>query len=178
MRVNSISVLNYKNLSDVNIGLSAKINCFIGNNGMGKTTAMRSARLILADMLHMEQKSISKRLLLCAPLFAISLGLLVFSIINANGFTIIWRYFSWCNQTLSVFTLWAITVYLVIEKKNYFVTYVPALFMTYVVTTYICIAPEGFRLPESLSYAIGTFFTIIAVAWFNMWRNNKLEIKK
>ena len=97
--------------------------------------------------------------------------------VNANGFTIIWRYFSWCNQTLSVFTLWAITVYLVLEKKNYFVTYVPALFMTYVVTTYICIAPEGFQLPESLSYAIGTFFTIIAVAWFNMWKNNKLEIK-
>ena len=140
-------------------------------------TAMRSARLILADMLHMEQKSISKRLLLCAPLFAVSLGLLLFSIINANGFTIIWRYFSWCNQTLSVFTLWAITVYLVLEKKNYFVTYVPALFMTYVVTTYICIAPEGFQLPESLSYAIGTFFTIIAVAWFNMWKSNKLGIK-
>ena len=139
-------------------------------------TAMRSARLILADMLKMEQKSISKRLLLCAPLFAASLGLLIFSIMNNDGFTIIWRYFSWCNQTLSVFTLWAITVYLVLEKKNYFVTLLPALFMTCVVTTYICIAPEGFRLPQSVSYAVGAFFMVMAAVWFKMWKN-KLGIR-
>lgn len=133
-------------------------------------TAMRSARLILADMLHMEQKSISKRLLLCAPLFAASLGLLIFSIMNADGFTIIWRYFSWCNQTLSVFTLWAITVYLVLEKKNYFVTLLPALFMTCVVTTYICIAPEGFRMNEIVAYCIGGAATLTAAIWFVTWK--------
>ena len=133
-------------------------------------TAMRSARLILADMLHMEQKSISKRLLLCAPLFVASLGILVFSIANADGFTVIWRYFSWCNQTLSVFTLWAITVYLVLEKKNYFVTLLPALFMTCVVTTYICIAPEGFRLNEVVAYCIGGAVTICAIIWFINWK--------
>ena len=133
-------------------------------------TAMRSARLILADMLKMEQKSISKRLLLCAPLFAASLGLLIFSIMNNDGFTIIWRYFSWCNQTLSVFTLWAITVYLVLEKKNYFVTLIPALFMTCVVTTYICIAPEGFRMNETIAYIIGGVATITAIVWFASWK--------
>ena len=134
-------------------------------------TAMRSARLIFADMLHMEQKSISKRLLLCAPLFVVSLGLLIFSILNANGFTIIWRYFSWCNQTLSVFTLWALTVYLVLEKKNYFVTLLPALFMTCVVTTYICIAPEGFRVNATVSYVIGGLATLFAAVTFIRWKN-------
>lgn len=134
-------------------------------------TAMRSSRLILADMLKMEQKSISKRLLLCVPLFVASLGILFYSIINADGFTIIWRYFSWCNQTLSVFTLWALTVYLVLEKKNYFVTLLPALFMTCVVTTYICIAPEGFRINETTSYIIGGAITIIAATWFYGWKN-------
>lgn len=133
-------------------------------------TAMRSARLILADMLHLEQKSISKRLLLCAPLFVASLGLLVFSILNSDGFTIIWRYFSWCNQTLSVFTLWAITVYLVLEKKNYFVTLIPALFMTCVVTTYICIAPEGFQLNDVIAYSIGGMATVLAIIWFSIWK--------
>ena len=133
-------------------------------------TAMRSARLILADMLHLEQKSISKRLLLCVPLFLASLGILIYSIMNADGFTIIWRYFSWCNQTLSVFTLWAITVYLVLEKKNYLVTLLPALFMTCVVTTYICIAPEGFRMNEVLSYCIGGVATLIAAIWFMTWK--------
>ena len=139
-------------------------------------TAMRSARLILADMLHLEQKSISKRLLLCAPLFVASLGILIFSIVNDDGFTIIWRYFSWCNQTLSVFTLWAITVYLVMEKKNYFVTLLPALFMTCVVTTYICIAPEGFRMNEILAYCIGGTSTIAAAVLFARWKN-KLGIR-
>ena len=142
-------------------------------------TAMRSARLILADMLHMEQKSISKRLLLCAPLFVVSLGLLIFSILNANGFTIIWRYFSWCNQTLSVFTLWALTVYLVLEKKNYFVTLLPALFMTCVVTTYICIAPEGFSVNATASYVIGGLATLFAAVTFIRWRkkNSGLMLK-
>jgi carbon starvation protein CstA len=110
-------------------------------------------------------------LLLCAPLFVASLGLLVFSILNANGFTIIWRYFSWCNQTLSVFTLWAITVYLVLEKKNYYVTLLPALFMTCVVTTYISIAPEGFRLDETISYVIGGIVTVAAMFIFAKWKN-------
>ena len=139
-------------------------------------TAMRSARLILADMLHMEQKSISKRLLLCVPLFVASLGLLVFSIVNANGFTIIWRYFSWCNQTLSVFTLWALTVYLVLEKKNYFVTLLPALFMTCVVTTYICIAPEGFQINPTVSYIIGGVVTLAAMFIFARWEKS-LKLK-
>lgn len=139
-------------------------------------TAMRSARLILADMLHMEQKSISKRLLLCAPLFVASLGILIFSIINADGFTIIWRYFSWCNQTLAVFTLWAITVYLVLEKKNYFVTLLPALFMTCVVTTYICVAPEGFRLNETIAYIIGGVATMTAVVWFISWKKKNAPV--
>ncbi|MBQ8221811.1 MAG: carbon starvation protein A [Bacteroidales bacterium] len=133
-------------------------------------TAMRSARLILADMLHLEQKSISKRLLLCGPLFVASLGILIFSIINADGFTIIWRYFSWCNQTLAVFTLWAMTVYLVLEKKNYLVTLLPALFMTCVVTTYISVAPEGFRLNEIVSYCIGGAATMAAIVWFVVWK--------
>ena len=119
----------------------------------------------------MEQKSISKRLLLCAPLFVVSLGLLIFSILNANGFTIIWRYFSWCNQTLSVFTLWALTVYLVLEKKNYFVTLLPALFMTCVVTTYICIAPEGFGVNATVSYVIGGLATLFAAVTFIRWKN-------
>ena len=68
-------------------------------------TALRSARLIIADFLHMEQKSIRRRLLICIPLFLITAGTLVYSLTDADGFKIIWRYFAWCNQTLSVFTL-------------------------------------------------------------------------
>lgn len=123
-------------------------------------TALRSARLILADFFHMEQKSVKNRLLLCVPIMLVVTGILIFSIVSQDGFNIIWRYFSWLNQVLSVFTLWAITVYLVRNNKNYFVTMIPALFMTCVTMTYLCIAPEGFHLNPVLSYIIAGVITI------------------
>ena len=88
-------------------------------------TAFRSARLIVADFLGMEQKSIRKRLYICVPMFLAAIGLLLYSLKDADGFDRIWRYFAWSNQTLSVFTLWAVTVYLVRERKGhiYYITY-------------------------------------------------------
>ena len=136
-------------------------------------TALRSARLIIADFLHMEQKSIRRRLLISIPLFLITAGTLVYSLTDADGFKIIWRYFAWCNQTLSVFTLWAITVYLVREKKPYIITLIPALFMTCVSVTYICIAPEGFQLPSALSYAIGAAAVLVTLVWFVLWKRKQ-----
>ena len=132
-------------------------------------TALRSARLIAADFLHIEQRSIVKRLLICIPLFLLTIGVLVYSLSDAEGFKIIWRYFAWCNQTLSVFTLWAITVYLVREKKNYYITLLPSLLMTLVCSTYICIAPEGLSLPQPVAYGIGGACVLIAVVWFMTW---------
>ena len=69
-------------------------------------TAFRSARLIVADFLHMEQKSMTKRLLISVPLFLISIVILIYSLKDQAGFDMIWRYFAWTNQTLAVFTLW------------------------------------------------------------------------
>ena len=134
-------------------------------------TALRSARLILADILHLEQKSIRRRLYICIPLFLVTMGVLIYSLADADGFKIIWRYFAWSNQTLSVFTLWAITVYLVQQKRYaYWVTLIPALFMTCVSVTYICIAPEGFQLPQLVSYAIGGVAVLVAIVWFAVWK--------
>ncbi len=132
-------------------------------------TALRSGRLIVADMLHMEQKSIGKRLLICLPIFAVTIGILLYSLKDAAGFDMIWRYFAWCNQTLSVFTLWAITVYLVRAQKNFCITLLPALFMTAVCSTYICIAPEGLSLAAPVAYGIGAACTLIAIGWFAVW---------
>ena len=133
-------------------------------------TALRSARLIIADFLHMEQKSMRHRLMICLPLFIVTAATLVYSLADADGFKIIWRYCAWCNQTLSVFTLWAITVYLVREKKPHIITLIPALFMTCVSVTYICIAPEGFSLPHPMSYAIGAVAVVVAFVWFLGWK--------
>lgn len=112
-------------------------------------TALRSARLIAADFMNFNQKPIKNRLMISVPLFV-----LTFIILQMN-FDVLWRYFAWSNQTLSVFTLWAITVYLARLKKFYFISLFPAMFMTAVTITYILVAPEGFSLAYSVSVAAG-----------------------
>ena len=140
-------------------------------------TALRSARLIAADFLHIDQRAVSKRLLICIPLFLLTSGVLLYSLRDADGFKIIWRYFAWCNQTLSVFTLWAITVYLVRNKKNFYIALLPALFMTCVCSTYICIAPEGLSLAPAISYVIGGACVLVALVWFILWYRKNTCIK-
>lgn len=133
-------------------------------------TALRSARLIVADFLHVEQKSIKKRLLISLPLFLLTFAVLVYSLSDKDGFDMIWRYFAWCNQTLSVFTLWAITVYLVLHKKIYWVTFIPALFMTLVCVSYFCLAPECLSLPHAFSYVVGGVVVLLSAILFFMWK--------
>ena len=133
-------------------------------------TAFRSARLIVADFLHLEQRSISKRLVICIPLFLVAIGLLLYSQKDQAGFDMIWRYFAWCNQTLAVFTLWALTVYLAGAKKLYIVTLIPALFMTAVCSTYIFVAPEGLGLGVGISQTIGAIVTVLSLVFFIIWK--------
>lgn len=133
-------------------------------------TAFRSARLIVADFMGIEQKSMRKRLYICIPMFVIAIGLLLYSLRDVAGFDMIWRYFAWANQTLSVFTLWAVTVFLAGCGKNYWITLVPALFMTCVCSTYICIAPEGLGLSHSIAYSVGSACVVVAIIWFGMWK--------
>lgn len=126
--------------------------------------------------MHLEQKSIAKRLLICIPIFAVTIGILLYSQRDAAGFDMIWLYFAWCNQALSVFTLWAVTVFLVRAKKNYYITLFPALFMTAVCSTYICIAPEGLALSDYVSYIIGGLCTLVAAIGFVSWYRKQNSI--
>lgn len=100
-------------------------------------TALRSARLIIADFLKFDQKPIVKRLMIAVPMFAAVILLLIWQINNPDGFKTLWLYFGWSNQTLSVFTLWTITIFLHKYKKCYWVTLIPAIFMTVVSLTFI-----------------------------------------
>lgn len=138
-------------------------------------TAFRSARLIVADFLGLEQKSIRRRLYICVPMFLAAIGLLLYSLRDAQGFDMIWRYFAWSNQTLSVFTLWAVTVYLVRTRKGltYYITFIPALFMTAVCATYICVAPEGLGLSAGWSPYIALVALLVAAVWFGVWYSKK-----
>ncbi len=100
-------------------------------------TALRSARLIIADFIKFDQKPIAKRLMIAVPMFAAVLLLLIWEQTNPDGFNTLWQYFGWSNQTLSVFTLWTITIFLHKHKKCYWITLIPAIFMTVVSLTFI-----------------------------------------
>lgn len=123
-------------------------------------TALRSARLIASDFMHYEQRTVVRRLIISIPVFAVT-----FFIMQID-FNVLWRYFAWCNQTLAVFTLWAITVYLVRHSKPYWISMLPAMFMTCVCVTYILYAPEGFRLDYYVSLGAGVAVALLAGVMF------------
>lgn len=133
-------------------------------------TAFRSARLIVADFLHMEQRSISKRLLICIPLFLVAILILIYNLSDPAGFEKIWRYFAWSNQTLAVFTLWAITIYLSRKGKPYWITLIPALFMMAVVITYILFDRSGIELLYTTSVIISAISVVISAIYFFLYR--------
>ncbi|MBO4282023.1 MAG: carbon starvation protein A [Bacteroidales bacterium] len=123
-------------------------------------TALRSARLIVADIFHIDQKPIYKRFLVALPVFLLAGAILVYTFVDADGFQTIWRYFAWANQLLATVTLYAITVYLFRKGKIWWLTLLPALFMTMVCGTYIFIAPVGFHLQPAVAYSLSGLLTL------------------
>ena len=146
-------------------------------------TAFRGARLILAETFRLDQKKIRNRLLITIPLLAVGGLLTWFAIANDNGFGIIWRYFSWSNQTLAMIALWVATAYLVRKGRYRFgslLTALPATFMSAVSMTYILAASEGFRLPTRVAYPIGgafagALFVVYVVLWAYCARRRLIE---
>lgn len=128
-------------------------------------TAFRSARLTIADWFKIDQKVIKNRLFLSIPLLGVGY------LISLIDYQVVWRYFSWSNQTLAMFVLWAGAVYLVKEAKvakpiSSLMAAIPATFMSAVTCTYILYADEGFKLSEFISYPIGIVFAIICLGAF------------
>lgn len=126
-------------------------------------TALRSGRLIISDFLHFDQKKLWKRLAIAVPVFAVT-----FLVMNLKA-DVLWRYFAWSNQTLSIFTLWACSVYLFKEKRQFIITIIPAMFMTAVCTTYILVAPEGFHIPYNIGVGCGIAMAVIFLGIFTFW---------
>ena len=116
--------------------------------------------------------------MISVPMFLVAIALLFYSLRDQDGFDMIWRYFAWSNQTLAVFTLWALTVYLAHAGKCYWVTLVPAVFMTMVCSTYLLVAPEGLQLPLEISLAIGVALTLFVCALFFRFKARILNQSK
>ena len=126
-------------------------------------TAFRSARLILAEVTGLEQKVIKNRLIITIPLLGLG------AVLTQLDFNVLWRYFSWSNQTLAMISLWVATAYLLKYNKNRMaslITALPAAFMSAVSVTYICMAKEGFRMSQAISYPLGI---VAALALFGFY---------
>ena len=123
-------------------------------------TAFRSARLVLADWFKIDQNKFSKRLILCVPLLAVG------AFVGHLDYSIVWRYFSWTNQTLAMIVLWTASMYLFREKKNYWITAVPATFMSAVSMTYFFCAPECLHLSTTIAYPVGLVLAALFLGIF------------
>ena len=102
-------------------------------------------------------------------MFASAIALLLWQIENPDGFNVIWKYFGWANQTLAVFTLWTVTVYLVEQKKPFIITLIPALFMTVVCSTFLFISNQALNLGQTISYSLASLVLAVALGWFSVW---------
>lgn len=108
-------------------------------------TAFRSARLTISDAFSIPQTKLIQRFAVAIPLFAVCI---VLTMIN---FDVLWRYFAWSNQTLATIFLWTASVCLAQARKNFWITLLPAVFMTTVVVSYIIQAPEGLGLGAAIA---------------------------
>ena len=129
-------------------------------------TALRSARLMVADMTRFSQRKLWRRALLSLPIFAVTFALMLMD------FNVLWRYFAWCNQTLAMFTLWGITVYLARRGKAYWISLIPAVFMTVVCVSYLLIAPrpEGIGLSQNIGLITGSAVAVLLLGLFVRFR--------
>ena len=146
-------------------------------------TAFRSARLVLADWFHLDQKNWKNRLMLCIPVLGVGAVLGIGNALGKIDYTIIWRYFSWTNQTLAMIVLWAASMFLFYEKKNYWITAVPATFMTAVSITYFMLGNEclgqflnkdGYN--TALAYPVGILFAALFLRIF-LYSIKKRDVK-
>ena len=137
-------------------------------------TAFRSARLILAEWSGLHQDKLRNRLVLTLPLLALS------AVLTQMDFNVLWRYFSWSNQTLAMIVLWCASVYFIRNGKplHFLLPGLPAAFMTAVSVTYILMAQEGLSLPAALAYPVGIAAALAAFLWCCIYaRRSTSEIR-
>ena len=160
-------------IADSTLGIVGSILAILGVVAAPITsgdTAFRSARLIIADVFHIEQRTHWKRLVICAPLFAAGVAL------TFIDFAVVWRYFAWTNQALATVVLWCIVVYLYRQKSNYWVALIPALFMTYICSSFVFVSNQFVGLGATpLAYLLGGALTVAltAVMCYKLYKDGR-----
>ena len=155
------------------LGIAGSILALLGVVAAPITTggsSFRSARLILAETFGLKQTSARSRLLLSLPVFAVGIALLAWQIGNPSGFSTVWQYVAWGTQLMAVVTLWVCTVYLTREHKVYWLTLLPALFMTMVVTDFFFVSPTICGLPTLPSLILASVVTLTCLISYIIWK--------
>ncbi len=138
-------------------------------------TALRSARLMVADFFHIDQKPLIKRLYIAIPIFIGVSLILWFNIADSDGFNKVWRYFGLANQSLAVFILWTETSFFsqTFHDHRYLITMIPACFVTSVCVTYFFVDPTCLALPQSFTIWIAlAVWTICLTAFYLIRKYN------
>ena len=143
-------------------------------------TAMRSLRLSLAEILHIPQKKLWSRILLCLPVIAIVALLIWWSTISAETFNHLWNYFAWGNQVLAACTLTIATEWLIARKRNAIITIIPGMFITFIVLCYILWiskahgGPVGFGLDLQVAEIIAGVLAVLCTG-LAVWRGFSMQ---
>ena len=129
-------------------------------------TALRSMRLMLTDLMHIPQDTNVKRLAFAAPIFALVCMILIFAKSSPSGFSILWRYFGWGNQTVSIFALSMILIWMMRNNRRRFawMPAIPLIFYSFVVSSYILNAQIGFRFSWNIAYCFAAMFAVVVLA--------------
>jgi carbon starvation protein CstA len=123
-------------------------------------TALRSARITIADQLKLNNAKIMSRLKLTVPLFLIAFGL------TFIDFSLIWRYFAWSQMIVAAIVLFSASAYMMKKEKQYIITLAPAVVCTLIAIAYILQAPEGLKLPAMIANIISVIGTLIITTIF------------
>lgn len=124
-------------------------------------TALRAARLMIADAIGYDQSEAKNRIILSICIFIPVIAILIFAKLNSEGFNVLWQYFAWANQTIAVFAFAMISLYLYKLKKPYIMSLIPGMFYTYIISTYILNAKIGFNLPLNIATIAGIVIAFV-----------------
>lgn len=137
-------------------------------------TAFRSVRLVISDFFNIDQSSNRRRLSVAVPIFIVSALILWYAMADRQGFTVIWNYFGWANQTFACFILWTATAYLLVNRTGsyYMLTLLPASFITSVSVTFLLTGGTstgiGFSLPQTMIPYIGVTVFCLCLILFQI----------
>jgi len=134
--------------------------------------ALRVLRILISDAFHLKQKSSEDRFLLCMPILGVC-AMIVFWSNIADGFSVLWNYFSLTNQTIAVICLAISVCYMRAKKKPVIFLLIPLAFLSFIIFLYlfwispqhIINAPVGFGLGYPIS-CIMAFICSVLVCFY------------